>query len=92
MAVTQEVFVLDNGACTAKVGVSNAERPRYVTVHRHLSVVVLTLESLKAVYLQKMGGGGRVRVRRFRFDLAAARKPYVLKDQRLKTLCMNMSV
>lgn len=30
MAVTKEVFVLDNGACTAKVGVSNAEVPRYV--------------------------------------------------------------
>ena len=31
MAVTKEVFILDNGACTAKVGVSNAELPRYVT-------------------------------------------------------------
>jgi actin-related protein len=30
MAVRNEVFVLDNGACTAKVGVSNAEHPRYV--------------------------------------------------------------
>jgi len=31
MAVTKEVFVLDNGACTAKVGLSNAEIPRCVT-------------------------------------------------------------
>jgi hypothetical protein len=31
MAVTKEVFVLDNGACTAKVGAWNADHPRYVT-------------------------------------------------------------
>jgi hypothetical protein len=49
------------------------------------------LESLKAVYLQKMGWGGG-RVKRSRFDLAVARKPYVLEDQRLKMLCMNVSV
>ena len=32
------------------------------------------------------------RVKRFRFDLAVAKKPFVLEDQRLKTLCMNMTV
>jgi hypothetical protein len=52
MAVTKEVFVLDNGACTEKVGVSNADLPRYATVLRHLTVVVLKVESPKAVYLQ----------------------------------------
>jgi actin-related protein len=30
MTTSKEVLVLDNGACTAKVGVSNSEHPRYV--------------------------------------------------------------
>jgi actin-related protein len=30
MATSKEVFVLDNGAYTAKVGISNSEHPRYV--------------------------------------------------------------
>lgn len=30
MAISREVFVLDNGAYTAKVGISNSEHPRYV--------------------------------------------------------------
>jgi hypothetical protein len=32
MTTCREVFVLDNGACTAKVGVSTSEYPRYVTL------------------------------------------------------------
>jgi len=31
MTTSKEVFVLDNGACTAKVEVSGSEQPRYVT-------------------------------------------------------------
>jgi actin-related protein len=30
MAISKEVFVLDNGAYTAKVGISNSGHPRYV--------------------------------------------------------------
>jgi actin-related protein len=30
MASSREVFVLDNGAYTAKVGISNCDHPRYV--------------------------------------------------------------
>lgn len=30
MAISKEVFVLDNGAYTAKVGISNSEHSRYV--------------------------------------------------------------
>jgi hypothetical protein len=32
MTTCREVFVLDNGACTAKVGVSTSEYTRYVTL------------------------------------------------------------
>lgn len=30
MASSREVFVLDNGAYTAKIGISNSDHPRYV--------------------------------------------------------------
>lgn len=56
MAVRNEVFVLDNGACTAKVGVSNAEHPRYVQ-YMYIQASQEYSRSwkiCKAVYLQKI--------------------------------------
>jgi actin-related protein len=38
MAISKEVFVLDNGAYTAKVGISNSEHPRYVILKASLTL------------------------------------------------------